>query len=115
MCGHLMHCVFLLPALNSFWLTGCCLRATPCQNMTQDHDIDPDHFSWTSTKRDITLKFWSSSNLEKGSTNSRRSLTWNNHQNDVSAEGHNMKTLVKVQKKIHFSLFCNMIREIKSR
>ena len=87
--------------------------------MAQGHKIDPDHF-WSRNslgcpkKRDITFKFRSFSNFEKSSKNSTRLLKWKNHQNDASVKGHTIKTLVKAQKKIHFSLFCNLIREIKS-
>ena len=75
--------------------------------MTHGHKIDPDHFSSRKSlgcpkKRDITFNFHSFSNFEK-------SL-----QNDASVKGHTIKTLVKAQKKKHFSLFCYLIREIKS-
>ena len=87
--------------------------------MAQGPKIDPDHF-WSrnslgcAKKRDITFKFRSFLNFEESSKNSTRLLQWKNHQNDASVKGHTIKTLVKAQKKIHFSLFCNLIREIKS-
>ena len=65
-------------------------------------------------KRDITFKFCSFLNFEKSSKNSTRLLKWKNHQNDASVKGHTIKILVKAQKKIRFSMFCNLIREIES-
>ena len=87
--------------------------------MAQGQKIDPDHFSSRNSlgcpkKRDITFKFCSFSNFEKSSKNSTRLLKSKNHQNDASVKGHRIKTLVKAQKKMHFSLFRNLIREIKS-
>ena len=66
-------------------------------------------------KRDVTFKFRSFSNFEKSSKNSTRLLKWKNHQSDASVKGHTIKTLVKAQKEIHFSLFCKLIRGIKSQ
>ena len=60
------------------------------------------------------LKFHSSLNFKKSSKNSTRLLKCKNHQNDALVKGHTIKTLMKAQKKIHFSLFCNLIRERKS-
>ena len=87
--------------------------------MAQGHKIDPDHFSSRNSlgcpkKRELTFKFRSFSNFEKSSKNSIGLLKRKNHQSDASVKGHTIKTLVKAQKKIHFSLFCNLIREIKS-
>ena len=87
--------------------------------MAQGPKIDPDHFSSRNSlgcpkKRDITFKFRSFLNFEKSSKNFTRLLKWKNHQNGASVKGYTIKTLVKAQKKIHFSLFCNLIREIKS-
>ena len=83
--------------------------------MAQGHKIDLDNFSSRNSlgcpkKRDITFKFWIVSNFEKNSKNSTRLMKRKNHQNDASVKGHRIKTLVKAQKKIHFSLFCNLIR-----
>ena len=83
--------------------------------MAQGHKIDLDHFSSRNSpgcpkKVDITFKFCSFSNFEKSSKNPTRLLKWKNHQKDASVKGHTIKTLVKAQKKIHFSLFCNLIR-----
>ena len=85
--------------------------ASHCENMAQGHKINPDHFSSRNSlacpkKRDITFKFRSFLNFEKSSKNSTRLLKWKNHQTDASVKGHTIKTLLKAQKKIHFSLFC---------
>ena len=87
--------------------------------MAQGQKINLAHFSSRNSlgcakKRDITFKFRSFLNFEKSSKNSTRLLQWKNHQNDASVKGHTIKTLVKAQKKIHFSLFCNLIREIRA-
>ena len=57
------------------------------------------------------MKFCSFLNFEKSSKNSTRLLKWKNHQNDASVKGHTIKTVVKAQKKIHFSLFCKFSQE----
>ena len=87
--------------------------------MAQGQKINQVHFSPRNSlgcpkKRDITFKFRSFLNFEKTSKNSTRLLKKKNHQNDASVKGHTIKTLVKVQKKIHCSLFSNLIREVKS-
>ena len=92
---------------------------SPCENMAQGQKINLVHFSSRNSlgrpkKRDITFKFRSFLNFEKSSKNSTRLLKCKNHQNGASVKGYTIKTLVKAQKKIHFSSFCNLIREIKS-
>ena len=87
--------------------------------MAQGQIIDTAHFSSRNSlgcpkKRDITLKFRSFFNSDKSSKNSARLLKRKNHQNEASVKGHTIKTLIKAQKDIHFSLFCSLIREIKS-
>ena len=87
--------------------------------MAQGHKIDPDYFLSRNRlgcpkKRDISLKFNSFSNFEKSLKNSTQLLKRKNHQSDDLVKDHTIKTLVKAQKKKHFALFCNLIREIKS-
>ena len=79
--------------------------------MAQGHKIDPDYFLSRNSlgcpkKRDISLKFGSFSNFEKSSKNSTQLLKRKHHQSDALVKGHTIKTLVKVQKKIHFALLC---------
>ena len=84
--------------------------------MAQGQKINLVHFSSRNSlgclkKRDITFKFCSffKEKLEK----LHMSPEVEKLQNDASVKDHIIKTLVKAQKKIHFSLFCYLIREIK--
>ena len=84
--------------------------------MAQGQKSNLLHFSFRNSlgclkKSDITFKFCSffKERLEK----LYMAREVKNHQNDASVKDHIIKTLVKAQKKIHFSLFCYLIREIK--
>ena len=94
------------------------LSLTTAWHVAQGQNIHLVHFSSRNSpgypkKRDITFKFRSFLNFAKSSKNSTRLFKWKNHQGDSSVKGHTIKTLVK-QKKTHFSLFFNLIRETKS-